>query len=208
MSHQLSSDAVRLPVSLISSASTYSLSSSMSYPSSLLAIPSSTSSHQLVSPTVSSISSSSFHNSQLQHQQQSISTHQLPPTPNSLITIMGPNSGSSNSPSDHLTNAEVSTGSISPSQHSLHQQQQPQQINLTPTSWSSLPIGSDANSSSSRISNLASPTSGPSSLTGGLPQATPHLHSSHQHQAFNGHYTQNFQQPRTTAHQFFYNWYN
>jgi hypothetical protein len=210
MAHQLSTDAVRLPTSLMSSGSTYGLSSSMSYHSSLLSLPTSSSAHhQLVQSPVSATVAT--------YQQQSISTHQLPPTPNSLVTMIGPNSGSSNSASDQLTTAELTISSVSPVQQHQQQQhqhqQQQQQQGSSGTSWNSLPLGSE-NSGGPRLSLPSPPPlSGAPSLPSGMQQAAAvaaaaHLHSAHQHQAFANHYNQSFQQPRPPPHQPFYNWYN
>ena len=192
MTHQLSA-------SLMSSATTYSLPSSMSYPSSLLPIATNSTNHQLVpSPTTAvSVSSTSYH-------QQSIPSHQLPPTPNSLVTMMGPNSGSSNSASEQLPSVEISVSSVSPAQQTHPQaQHQPQataqQQSSSPPPWNAVPLGGETVSARLTASPLPSSS---------LQPVVAHLHSSHQHQAFSNHYGQAFQQPRSGPHQPFYNWYN
>lgn len=183
MSHQLSSDSARLPSS-IGSTPTYSIPTSVSYPSSLLPPTSASSAghmnHQISTgaPTTSSY--------------QQPTAHQLPPTPNSLVTMMGPNSGSSNPASDQLTSSELPISSVSPV-NQQQTQQQPQPGGASP-SWS-LPI-----TGSGRV-GLPSP---PSSI-----QQTHSHQPSHSHQAFATHYaTQGFQQPpRPAPHQPFYSWY-
>ena len=192
MAHPIPPDPPRLPVSLMASAPSYSLSSSMNYPSSLLSIATSSSNHHLVPSPVSSVTSATY-------QPQPILSHQLPPTPNSLVTMMGPNSGSSNSASEQLASTEISVGSVSPVQH----QQQSQQPSATSTSWNNLPVASDTSANAPRISLTSpQPLNAPSI-------STPlHIHSNHQHQPFANHYGQNFQQPRPGHHQSFYNWYN
>ncbi|KAF7411397.1 hypothetical protein HZH66_000293 [Vespula vulgaris] len=178
MSHQLTGDSTRLP----SSTPGYSLPTSVTYPSTLLPPTSSTTtvhmSHQ-VSPVVPATSA----------YQQPATGHQLPPTPNSLVSMMGPNSGNSgNSTSDQISSSDLPLTSASPVQ-----QQQANQENASPSSWN-LPI-----STSSRV-GLSSP---PSTLQ------QPHAHGAHPHQAFASHYTaQTFQQPpRPAPHQPFYSWY-
>ncbi|XP_012139348.2 protein gooseberry [Megachile rotundata] len=186
MSHQLASDSSRLPSS-VGSTPSYSLPPSVTYPSSLLPATSSTSSSHLshqVSP-VAPVSST----------YQQAGSHQLPPTPNSLVTMMGPNSGNSNPSSEQLTSSDLPPiSSVSPVQQQQQQQQQQQasQGNSSP-SWN-LPI-----SSGGRV-GLPSP---PSSLQ------QQHAHPAHPHQAFASHYgAQGFQQPpRPAPHQPFYTWY-
>ncbi|KOC68529.1 Segmentation protein paired, partial [Habropoda laboriosa] len=160
MSHQLTPDSTRLPTS-VGSTPTYGLPTSVTYPI--------------------AASSSTY---------QQASSHQLPPTPNSLVTMMGPNSGNSNPPSDQLTPSDLPISSVSPVQQQ-QQQQQASQGNSSP-SWN-LPI-----SSGGRV-GLPSPPS--------LQQ--PHAHAAHPHQAFASHYgAQGFQQPpRPAPHQPFYSWY-
>ncbi|XP_015110784.1 protein gooseberry-like [Diachasma alloeum] len=129
--------------------------------------------------------------------------HQLPPTPNSLVTMMGPNSGSSNPPTDQLTPSELSIGSVSPIHHPgqhIHAQGQQQgvqgnQDNESTPSWN-LPIPSG--------SRVGLPPTPPTSL----PQTQTHASGNH-HQGF-GHYTTSgFQQSArpTPTHQPFYGWY-
>lgn len=183
MSQQLVANPSRLPSS-IASGSPYSFATASAYhPASLL--PSSSAvtpmSHQ-VSPVPSA--SSTF---------QAGGHHQLPPTPNSLVTMMGPNSGNSNSVPDQLNAPELPINpTVSPvqQQQQQHQQQQQQQQqtsqeNVT-TPWNA-PITSGARM------NLPSP---PMSLQ------QPHAYNAHQaHQAFASSYSaQGFQQqPRTTS---------
>ncbi|XP_012289089.1 protein gooseberry [Orussus abietinus] len=182
MSHQLSADSTRLGSS-VGSTPTYSLPTSMTYPPSLLPpTSSSTTSHMAHQVSPVTAASSSY---------QQPSSHQLPPTPNALVTMMGPNSASSNAGSDQLATGELPIGSVSPVQQQAQQPPGPQG-NSSP-SWN-LPI-----SGSGRV-GLSSP---PSSLQ------QPHAHSSHPHQAFSCHYAaQGFQQPpRPVPHQPFYSWY-
>lgn len=184
MSHQLTPDSARLPPS-VGSTSSYGLSPSVTYPSSLLPATSSTSTSHMahqVSP-VAPVPTSTY---------QQPSSHQLPPTPNSLVTMMGPNSGNSNPASDQLTSSDLPISSVSPVHQQQSQQQQGSQGNTSP-SWN-LPI-----SSGGRV-GLPSP---PSSLQ------QPHTHATHHHQAFASHYSaQGFQQPpRPAPHQPFYSWY-
>lgn len=174
MSHQLSAESTRL-ASSVGSTPTYSIPSSVTYPSSLLP-PTSSSGHMSHQISTVAPASSTY---------QQTTTHQLPPTPNSLVTMMGPNSGNSNPASDQLTTSELPMTSVSP-----HQQQQ---TGGSSPSWS-LPI-----TSTGRV-GLPSP---PSSLQQN------HHHPTHSHQAFASHYaTQGFQQPpRPAPHQPFYSWY-
>lgn len=181
MSHQLTSDSTRLPSS-VGSTPAYGLPASVTYPSSLLPATSSTSSthmsHQMSS--VAEASSSTY---------QQASGHQLPSTPNSLVTMMGSNSGNSNPASEQLASADLPISSVSPVQQ--QQQQQASQGNSSPT-WN-LPI-----SSGGRVGLPSPPTS--------LQQSHAHAHP---HQAFASHYSaQGFQQPpRPAPHQPFYSWY-
>ena len=184
MSHQLTSDSTRLSSS-VGSTPAYGLPASVTYPSSLLPATSSTSSthmsHQM-SPVAAASSST--------YQQTTGLAHQLPPTPNSLVTMMGPNSGNSNTASEQLTSADLPISSVSPVQQ--QQQQQTSQGNSSPT-WN-LPT-----SSGGRVGLPSPPTS--------LQQS--HAHAAHPHQAFASHYSaQGFQQPpRPAPHQPFYSWY-
>ncbi|KAK1124210.1 hypothetical protein K0M31_006585 [Melipona bicolor] len=179
MSHQLTPDSTRLPSS-VGATPSYGLPASVTYPSSLLPSTSSTSTH--INHQVSSAAASSTY--------QQANSHQLSPTPNSLVTMMGPNSANSNSASDQLTSADLPISSVSPVQQQQQQQQQQQasQGNSSP-SWN-LPI-----SSGGRVGLSGSPTC--------LQQ--PHAHP---HQAFASHYgAQGFQQPPRPAPQSFYSWY-
>lgn len=205
---QSATETTRLPGNLIcTTASTYSLHNTMSYSSALLPIPSSSSNPLLLSASpVPSITSSTY-----QH-------HHLPPTPTSLITMMGPNSGSSNSTSEPLPN--VSVGSLSPAQqhqhnllHHQHHEQQPQlryqhqqhqqpqqQFHVSSASWNSLPSNLEAASIQNSLSNTSA-TASSAKLA-----AAVHLHQ--QHQVFTNHYNQSFPQSRQPTHQHFYNWYS
>ncbi|KOX79661.1 Segmentation protein paired [Melipona quadrifasciata] len=178
MSHQLTPDSTRLPSS-VGATPSYGLPASVTYPSSLLPSTSSTSTH--INHHVSSAAASSTY--------QQANSHQLSPTPNSLVTMMGPNSANSNSASDQLTSADLPISSVSPVQQ--QQQQQASQENSSP-SWN-LPI-----SSGGRVGLSSSPTC--------LQQSHAHAHP---HQAFASHYgAQGFQQPpRPAPHQSFYSWY-
>lgn len=185
MSHQLTPDSTRLPSS-VGSTPTYGLPASVTYPSSLLPATSSTSTthmnHQV--SAAAAVSSSTY---------QQASGHQLPPTPNSLVTMMGPNSGNSNPASDQLTSTDLPiNNSVSPASQQ-QQQQTSQQGGSSSPSWN-LPI-----SASGRV-GLPSP---PPALQ------QPHAHTAHPHQAFATHYgAQGFQQPpRPAPHQPFYSWY-
>lgn len=182
MSHQLTAESTRLPSSVGSTS--YGLPASVTYPSSLLPVTSSTGTSHM-SHQVSPVTPASSTYPQP-------SSHQLPPTPNSLVTMMGPNSGSSNPASDQLTSSDLPISSVSPVQQQSQPQQQASQGNTSP-SWN-LPIASGG-----RV-GLPSP---PSSLQ------QPHAHAVHPHQPFASHYTpQGFQQPpRPAPHQPFYSWY-
>ncbi|XP_032670646.1 protein gooseberry-like isoform X1 [Odontomachus brunneus] len=173
MSQQLVANPPRLPSS-IASAPPYSFATASAYhPAALLPASSAVTpmSHQ-VSPVPST--SSTF---------QAGSHHQLPPTPNSLVTMMGPNSGNSNSVPEQLNAPELPINPVSPVQQQQQQQQQHQQQtsqeNVTP-SWNA------AITSGARM-NLSSP---PMSLQ------QPHAYNAHQaHQAFASSYSaQGFQQ--------------
>ncbi|XP_012218361.1 segmentation protein paired isoform X3 [Linepithema humile] len=175
MSHQLATDsAARLPPS-VASTSSYSFPATVTYPNPLL--PTSSTTTHISHPGPST--SSSY---------QQTSSHQLSPTPNSLVTMMGPNSSNSNSATDQLNSSELPISSVSPAQQQQAQQQNNQ--GTTSPSWN-LAI----TASGSRV-NLQSPPSG-------LQQ--PHAYSAHPHQAFANHYTaQGFQQPARPAPQSFH----
>ncbi|EZA61490.1 Segmentation protein paired [Ooceraea biroi] len=182
MSHQLDS-AARLPSS-VASTPTYhpSFPSSVTYPSSLLpSVPPTTShmTHQVAS------TSSSY---------QQPSTHQLPPTPNSLVTMIGPNSGNSNSVPEQLTSPGLPINSVSPAQQQQQQQQQqqPQQAQQQTSQANPSPPWNLPTTSCSRV-NLSN---SPSSLQ------HPHTYSAHPPQAFASPYTApSFQQPSRPAPQ-------
>jgi len=127
---------------------------------------------------------------------QQTSNHQLPPTPNSLVTMMGPNSGNSTSAPDQLASSELPISSVSPPQQ--QQQQQPQQQTQQQTSQGTTsPSWNLAITASGSRVNLSSP---PTSLQ------QHHAYSTHPHQAFASPYTaQSFQQPPRPAPQSF--WY-
>ncbi|XP_033213291.1 segmentation protein paired-like [Belonocnema kinseyi] len=141
----------------------------------------------LLSPTLTTSNMSHQHSPApvVSSSYQQNTSHQLPPTPNSLVTLMGPNSNS-NPSSDQLSSTELPISSVSPVHHHQHQSQE----NSSPPWKLSIP------SSENRI---------------GLPSPPPNHHqhhSSHPHQGFVSHYSQNFQQPpRHTPHQPFYSWY-
>lgn len=187
MTHQLADSATRLP-STVGSTSTYSFPATVTYPNlSVLSPASATTAHM----THQAASTSSSY--------QQTSNHQLPPTPNSLVTMMGPNSSNSTSAPEQLTSSELPISSVSPPQQQQQQQQQPQQQQTqqqtsqgtTSPSWN-LAI----TASGSRV-NLSSP---PTSLQ------QPHAYSAHPHQAFVSPYSaQSFQQPPRPAPQSF--WY-
>lgn len=175
MSHQLATDsAARLPPS-VASTSSYSFPTAVTYPNPLL-------------PTSSTTTHISHSGPPTSSSYQQTSSHQLSPTPNSLVTMMGPNSSNSNSATDQLNSSELPISSVSPAQQ---QQAQPQNNQgTTSPSWN-LAI----TASGSRV-NLQSP---PSSLQ------QPHAYSAHPHQAFANHYTaQGFQQPARPAPQSFH----
>ncbi|KYM96012.1 Segmentation protein paired, partial [Cyphomyrmex costatus] len=161
--HQLAEPVTRLS-STVGSTSTYSFPATVTYPN-------------------LSVSSS----------YQQTSNQQLPQNANSLVTMMGSNSGNSTSAPDQLASSELPISSVSPQQQQQQQQQQTQQTNqgTTSPSWN-LAI----TASGSRV-NLSSP---PTSLQ------QPHVYSTHPHQAFTSPYTvQSFQQPPRPAPQTF--WY-
>ncbi|XP_070168698.1 protein gooseberry isoform X2 [Polyergus mexicanus] len=178
MSHQLATDSARLSSS-IGSAPAYSFPAAVTYPSAMLPSTTSTTTHMTHQATSTS-----------SNYQQTVSGHQLPP-PSPLITMMGPNSGNSNSASDQLATSDLPISSVSPAQQQQQQQQQQQaqqhtSHGATSTSWN---LAITANSG--RV-NLPSP---PSSLQ------QPHTYGAHPHQVgtFASHYTaQNFQPPRPT----------
>ncbi|XP_034951415.1 protein gooseberry-like isoform X1 [Chelonus insularis] len=201
VSHQLAAavESNRLTSASVSSASSYVLPTSVTYPPSSLLTPVSTpaSTHHVTHHQVSPVAPTSTAYQQPTH-------HQLPPTPNSLVTMMGPNSANSNPTSDQLTSNELSIGSVSPI-HQHHQQQPSRQHQQTqsgqgsdsPPSWN-LPITPG--------SRVGLPPSPPSNLQQSL------SHSSHHHhhpQAFASYTSSGFQQsPRpVTTHQPFYGWY-
>lgn len=184
MTHQLADSATRLP-STVGSTSTYSFPTTVTYPNlSVLSPASSTSAH--MAHQVASTSSS----------YQQTSNHQLPPTPNSLVTMMGPNSSNSTSAPDQLASSELPISSVSPPQQ--QQQQQPQQQTQQQTSQGTTsPSWNLAITASGSRVNLSSP---PTSLQ------QHHAYSTHPHQAFASPYTaQSFQQPPRPAPQSF--WY-
>ncbi|XP_043278752.1 protein gooseberry-like [Venturia canescens] len=206
IAHQLT-DTSRLS-SAVSSGPNYGLSAS-GYPSSLLGQASNVATghmaHHQLSPVAPTSGASSY--------QQHAAGHQLPPTPNSLVTMMGPNSGNSNPSSDHMSAAaDLPIGSVSPINHHNHHhhhsnhlqqtqqhQHQPHQTNQnggTSPTWN-LPI-----SGSNNRATLPSP---PSTIQQAHVHATPH----HTHQTFPSHYApSSFQQPpRAPPHQHFYSWY-
>ena len=176
MSHQLTPDSSRL-ASSVCSTPTYSLPPSVSYPTTLLPPSSTTTSHMSHQLSPVSVTSSYQQNT----------SHQLPPTPNSLVTLMGPNSNSNPAP-DQLTSTELPISSVSPVQHHQQQQQQQNSQGNTSPSW-----------------NLTIPSSG---NRVGLPSPPPNHqqhHSTYPHQGFANHYSQSFQQPpRPGAQQHFY----
>jgi len=174
----LADSATRLP-STVGSTSTYSFPATVTYPNlSVLSPASATTTHMTHQATSTS---SSY---------QQTSNHQLPPTPNSLVTMMGPNSGNSTSAPDQLASSELPISSVSPPQQQQQQTQQQTSQGTTSPSWN-LAI----TASGSRV-NLSSPTS--------LQQ--PHPYTAHPHQAFASPYTaQSFQQPPRPAPQPF--WY-
>ncbi|XP_066597725.1 protein gooseberry-like [Prorops nasuta] len=180
MSHQLaSSDSSRL-ASSVTPTPTYSLPTSVTYPSSLLPPTSSTTTTHM-SHQISPVTSGSG------YQQPTGHSIALPPTPNSLVTMMGPNSGNSNPASEQLASSDLPISSVSPA----HQHQQASQGNTSPTWHTTI-------TASGRV---------------GLPSPPSTLQQTHygtlSHQAFASHYTaQGFQQPppRAALHQPFYNW--
>ncbi|XP_020286912.1 protein gooseberry-like isoform X3 [Pseudomyrmex gracilis] len=184
LSHQLAADTARLPVS-VGSTPTYTFPTSVTYTNSLLPPTSSTTTHM----THQGASTSSSY--------QPASSHQLPPTPNSLVTMMGSNSGNSTTAPDQLTPPELPLGSVSSAQQQQpqqpqqqHQQQTQQQTSqgTSPSSWNL------AITASSRV-DLPSP---PTSLQ-------THAYGAHPHQAFPSHYAaQSFQQPPRPAAQTFW----
>lgn len=134
--------------------------------------------------------------------QQPISHHQLSPTPNTLISIMGATSSNSTpSTSDQITPNEINLSSTSPIHHHVQHLPTPQQQplptnpeNEASNSWN-LPI-----TSSSRVTLPPTP---PTSLA-------QHSQVPTHHQSFASHYsTGSFQQSArvATTHQPFYGWY-
>lgn len=181
MTHQIATGSARLSSS-IGSAPTYTFPAAATYPSSLLPPPTTSTaahiSHQALSTAASAYQPSSSH-------------HQLPPTPNSLVTMMGSNSGNSNSTIDPLS--ELSISSVSPVQQHQHPHQHQQS-----TQGSSPPLWSSTITSNSRVNLSNSPTH--------LQQ--PHSYNAHP-QAFASPYVpvQNFQQPSRPPHQSSFGWY-
>ncbi|CAL1682961.1 unnamed protein product [Lasius platythorax] len=169
MSHQLATDSAARLSSSIGSTPAYSFPTPVTYPSTMLPSTTSTTTHMAHQATPTS---SSY---------QQTSGHQLPP-PSPLITMMGPNSGNSNSASDQLTSSDLPISSVSPAQQQQQQQQQqaqPSSHGATSTSWN---LAITANSG--RV-NLPSPPS--------------NLQQPHTYGTFTSHYTaQNFQPPRPT----------
>ncbi|KAL0123150.1 hypothetical protein PUN28_007645 [Cardiocondyla obscurior] len=186
VTHQLA-DSTRLP-STVGSTSTYSFPAAVTYPNlSVLSPASSTTAHM----AHQAVSTSSTY--------QQASNHQLPPTPNSLVTMMGPNSGNSTSAPDQLTSSELPISSVSPPQPQPQQPQpQPQQQTQQQTSQGTTsPSWNLAITASGSRVNLSSP---PTSLQ------QHHAYTAHPHQAFASPYTaQSFQQPPRPAPQPF--WY-
>lgn len=186
VTHQLADSAARLP-STVGSTSTYSFPATVTYPNlSVLSPVSSTTAHMAHQAASTSAS------------YPQTSNHQLPPTPNSLVTMMGPNSGNSTSAPDQLASSELPISSVSPSQQQQQQQQPQQQQTQQQTSQGTTsPSWNLAITASGSRINLSSP---PTSLQ------QPHAYSAHPHQAFASPYTaQSFQQPPRPAPQPF--WY-
>lgn len=140
MGHQLPSDSSRLAPPIGFSPS-YGLPSS--YPSPLLPSTSPSTSHvqsQHPTSTVTVTVSTPMSYPHQQQQQQPV-IHQLPPTPNSLVNMMSPNS-SSNPASESLPISDLSIGSTSPNHHHHHQTSQ-----VEPASWNSIPSAKTTSSS-------------------------------------------------------------
>ncbi|XP_011161199.1 protein gooseberry isoform X3 [Solenopsis invicta] len=180
VTHQLADSATRS--STVGSTSSYSFPA-VTYPN-----------LSVLSP----VSSTTAHMASTSSTYQQTSNHQLPPTPNSLVTMMGPNSGNSTSAPDQLTSSELPISSVSPPQQQQQQQPQPQQQQTQQSSQgTSSPSWNLAITASGSRVNLSSP---PTSLQ------QPHAYSAHPHQAFASPYTaQSFQQPPRPAPQPF--WY-
>jgi len=178
MSHQLTADSVaRLPSS-VGSTPTY-FPPAVTYTGSLLPSVTPTTSHMSHQvPSTSSI-----------YQQPCV--HQLPPTPTSLVTMMGPNSGNSNSASEHLTSPELPMNSGSPAQQQQQQQQQQQPQQQQQTTQEHPPTWITTNGS-----RINSPS---------LQQPHAYSMTSHPHQAFATHYSTSFQQPQRQTGQTY--WY-
>ncbi|XP_036148007.1 paired box protein Pax-7 isoform X3 [Monomorium pharaonis] len=145
---------------------------------------------------LSPVSSTTAHMASTSSTYQQTGNHQLPPTPNSLVTMMGPNSGNSTSAPDQLASSELPISSVSPPQQQ-QQQPQPQQQTQQSSQGTSSPSWNLAITASGSRVNLSSP---PTSLQ------QPHAYSAHPHQAFASPYTaQSFQQPpRPTPQSFWY----
>ncbi|XP_077260358.1 uncharacterized protein LOC143896381 isoform X6 [Temnothorax americanus] len=191
VTHQLADSATRLP-STVGSTSTYSFPATVTYPNLSVLSPASSTTAHMAHQAVSA--SSSY---------QRTSNHQLPPTPNSLVTMMGPNSGNSTSAPDQLASSELPIGSVSPPQQQQQQQPQPQpqpqqQTQQQTSQGTASPSWNLAITASGNRVNLPSP---PTSLQ------QHHAYSTHPHsQAFASPYTaQSFQQPPRPPPQSF--WY-
>ncbi|XP_071638399.1 uncharacterized protein [Temnothorax longispinosus] len=185
VTHQLADSATRLP-STVGSTSTYSFPATVTYPNLSVLSPASSTTAHMAHQAVST--SSSY---------QQTSNHQLPPTPNSLVTMMGPNSGNSTSAPDQLASSELPISSVSPPQQQPQPQPQQQAQQQTSQGTTSPSWNLAITASGSRV-NLPSP---PTSLQ------QHHAYSTHPHpQAFASPYTaQSFQQPPRPPPQSF--WY-
>ncbi|XP_011876597.1 PREDICTED: protein gooseberry-like isoform X1 [Vollenhovia emeryi] len=184
VTHQLADSAARLP-STVGSPSTYSFPAAVTYPNlSVLSPASSTTAH--MAHQAASTSSS----------YQQTSAHQLPPTPNSLVTMMGPNSGNSTSAPDQLAPSELPISSVSPPQQQQQPQPPQQQTQQQTSQGTTSPSWNLAITASGSRVNLSSP-----------PTALQQHHAyTHPHQTFASPYTaQSFQQPARPAPQTF--WY-
>ncbi|XP_024877630.1 protein gooseberry-like isoform X6 [Temnothorax curvispinosus] len=186
VTHQLADSATRLP-STVGSTSTYSFPATVTYPNLSVLSPASSTTAHMAHQAVST--SSSY---------QQTSNHQLPPTPNSLVTMMGPNSGNSTSAPDQLASSELPISSVSPPQQQPQPQPQQQQTQQQTSQGTTSPSWNLAITASGSRVNLPSP---PTSLQ------QHHAYSTHPHpQAFASPYTaQSFQQPPRPPPQSF--WY-
>ena len=202
MSHQLS-EPVRVPVSLMSSAASYSLPSPMSYPSPLLPIP--TSSTSPVTPVSSSYQH--HHQQHLAAAAAAAAAAAQVSSPGSSMVNMISSQNNPNSPSEQMSGTTELGNTGSPS-HQQQQQQQQQQANShnpghsSPT-WMNLNISD--HTSKLDLQTGSTPVTGASN---GLPG--PYSHAASQHQAFANHYPSQpqFQQPRPGHHQPFYGYYH